>query len=631
MRLLSFIFFIVGLLATGVLGTETRLLFFWPGCLLLGVAGLIAGTRWKMRIHFSPSDACLASMLVLVLYLVGRACWQPVEVYAREDGVIFLACFVTYLLTCTVASHPRWRVAILWTLVLLVVSNLAVGFIHFSGNWSFHIVPEFARTFGAEGQRIGGFFVNSNHLAAFLSLVVFLCAGVLCFGRGGASSKLVLGFICICACIGMALTQSRGALVGLVGGVLVLGSVGFWILWQTQRHIFGRLALGISVVLLLGGSVLFLVNSEFQKRRASVNPLTNDVRLHIWKAALGQHAMNPAFGMGPRMFYDYGNTLRPAEMPVHQQEPQFAHNEYLQLLADYGWVGLGLAALMVVLHVAHGLRFLGWYVAHKYPHSGTLMSDTAGFTVGAMAALAATLTHAVFEFHLHVPATAVLTALVLGLLANPGFDLSQQPPLSLPSIRLVSKGLLVVCSLAMISTAVWFGPAEWLGDKSQLAARRQDMQERMECLDTAAKRDPRNPHLLYLRAMAHLDQWKPSLPKSVQDRILERAALDLKAASHLNPQHYLYTTLLTDVSDRLGREEEALKAAQQAVRSAPQHEEARLALALHLHRWQHFAEAEKAYLWASSASLRNQPGEFGWGDGYQQLLKDAAVRRMAQR
>jgi len=70
-----------------------------------------------------------------------------------------------------------------------------------------------------------------------------------------------------------------------------------------------------------------------------------------------------------------------------------------------------------------------------------------------------------------------------------------------------------------------------------------------------------------------------------------------------------------------------LKAVQQAVRCAPQHEEARLALALHLHRWQHFAAAEKAYIWASFPSLRNQADEFGWGDGYQQLLRNASACR----
>ena len=39
--------FALGLLATGVLGTETRLLFFWPGALALGAAGLLAGLRWR--------------------------------------------------------------------------------------------------------------------------------------------------------------------------------------------------------------------------------------------------------------------------------------------------------------------------------------------------------------------------------------------------------------------------------------------------------------------------------------------------------------------------------------------------------------------------------------------------------
>ena len=39
--------FTLGLLATGVLGTGTGLLFFWPGCAILGVTGLIAGLRWR--------------------------------------------------------------------------------------------------------------------------------------------------------------------------------------------------------------------------------------------------------------------------------------------------------------------------------------------------------------------------------------------------------------------------------------------------------------------------------------------------------------------------------------------------------------------------------------------------------
>jgi hypothetical protein len=40
MQTASLVVFLLALLITGVLGTETRLLFFWPGAALLGLAGL---------------------------------------------------------------------------------------------------------------------------------------------------------------------------------------------------------------------------------------------------------------------------------------------------------------------------------------------------------------------------------------------------------------------------------------------------------------------------------------------------------------------------------------------------------------------------------------------------------------
>ena len=218
MKLLVTSLFLLALLVIGVFATETRLIFFWPGCALLGVAGLVAGLRWKLRINFPPSDVCLASVLALTLYLLGRAWLSPVEVYAREDIYIFLGCFVAYLLTATVVSHPRWRVALMVVLVMLTLGNLIVGFIHFSGNWAYHVVPGFVRTF--ETGRIGGFYPNPNHLAAFLSFVVFLAAGQMFFGRGGASMKLLLGFLAVASVIGIGLSMSRGGNVGPSSGRL---------------------------------------------------------------------------------------------------------------------------------------------------------------------------------------------------------------------------------------------------------------------------------------------------------------------------------------------------------------------------------------------------------------------------
>ena len=630
MRLLSFILFLLGLLVTGVLGTETRLLFFWPGCLLLGLAGLVAGARWKMRIHFAPSDACLASVMVLTAYLAGRALMSPVQIYAREDLFLIFGGFVTYVLTCTVASHPRWRIAIMAALVLLVVGNLSVGFIHFSNHFSFHLVPGFVRTFGEGGQRIGGFFVNSNHLAAFLSFTVFLSLGLMCFGRGGASAKLLLGFLALSASIGMALTASRGALAGMAVGGAAFGLVSLAVVWKTQRHIFGRLLGGVVVVALLGGAVLWIVNGEVQKRRAAANPLASDVRLHVWPSALAQHAMQPVTGVGSRMFYDYSVTLRDASMRSYDADPLFAHNEYLQMLADYGWVGLALLIGVVLVHVAHGLRFVRWFAEHKFLHTASLMSNTLGFAIGGLGALAATLGHAVFEFHFHVAAVVVAGSLVMGLLANPGFDLESVSTLRIPGARPLVKVMLVIVSLAMVGGALWYGPADWWSAKAHLARADDDMQARLEFIDKAIARDPVNADYWYQRALTRVDQWKPELPAGLQKRLLEKAAADLKEAVRINPQHYLYSTAQVDVLDRLGLENEALKAALQAVKAAPWHEEARLSLAIHYHRWQHFREAEQAYLWAGASRASNKEGELNWVGGYQQLLSDAVRQKMGK-
>ena len=47
--------FLMGFLLTGLLGTETRLLFFWPGAALIGTAGVLAAVRWRWRGRLSSA------------------------------------------------------------------------------------------------------------------------------------------------------------------------------------------------------------------------------------------------------------------------------------------------------------------------------------------------------------------------------------------------------------------------------------------------------------------------------------------------------------------------------------------------------------------------------------------------
>lgn len=624
MQTAALVVFILALLVTGVLGTETRLLFFWPGAALLGIAGLLATLQWRLRVLFQPSDVCLATVLLFTGYILSRALMSPVTAYAREDVVILLGCLVTYVLTVTTASHPRWRIMLIVCLLGLVVGNLAVGFVHLSGNWSFHIIPTFLR--GPEPGRIGGFFVNPNHLAAFLSLVLFLSLGWLCFGRGGAALKLWLGFMIVAMAVGMSLTVSRGALLGLATGVCVFTALALWIVWQTQRHFFWSLLGGGLVLSLLAGAVLWKVNDEYLRQRLGNHLMTDDIRLGIWDTAVAQFQQAPLLGAGARMFYDGGIKYRSEKISTWLAEPQFAHNEFLQMLADYGVVGLAFLLIMLVAHGLNALRFLRWFVREKFILAGRGLSMNLALCVGALSALVATLVHALLEFHYHVPATAVVGALVLGLLANPGFEAMQRPLMRVIGVRVATKIALGCCACCLLAGFWIIGRGDYALVQARAAEARKDLKVYAQHLDEAAKLDPKNGEVFYLRGIQILDTQTSNDARETKASMAVAMA-NLEKAVALNPYNYLYHLALADGLDAVGRHDEALQSIRKALIEAPYHEEARLALGMHWHRLGRWKEAEKAYLWASKARAMNQAGVLNWYAGYQLMLKDMAASR----
>ncbi|MEZ5387053.1 MAG: O-antigen ligase family protein [Prosthecobacter sp.] len=629
MQKLVLTLFLLGLFVTGLFGTETRLLFFWPGCAMIGLAGCLAVLRWKLRVVFQPSDWCLLTVLMLAGYVGWRAWVSPVEVFAREDAALLLACFVAYLMTVTAASHPKWRLGIVCVLLVLVAGNLTAGWLNFKGRWDFHLVPGFSRSFPA--GRIGGFFNNPNHLAAFLSFAVFLSSGVMLFARIHIASRLLLGFGILAMLAGVALTASRAAMLGIGVGSVLFVLLTLKVVWQTRRPLFKWLLAALLLVCGTLGGALYKTSEESLVKRELASPLGEDVRTHIWKAALAQHAESPWIGAGSRMFYEEGIRLRDPESPLLLGDSLFAHNEYLQLMADYGWAGLALAGLMLLAHLMNGLRFLRWFAAEKFLATGKLASNSLALVLGGLAALTASLVHAIFEFHGHVPMIAVLGAVVLGLLANPGVESEVFKNRRIWGLRFLMKVVMLAASAAMIFGAVVFGVPDAHAAMAQVHLKNGETALALRDLDRATEADPRNAALAYQHGLALLDSIQPEMQKEAYLRTLDRAVIELKRAVALNPYGYLGHLALADALDASGRHDPALEAIQKALTLAPLYEEPRLALGMHYHRLGKFEEAESAYLWARDAKVMNRPGLTNWQDNYRQLLRHTAILAERQR
>lgn len=449
-----------------------------------------------------------------------------------------------------------------------------------------------------------------------------LLLGIAFFGRAGIAAKLLLGFLCVAAAIELRLTLSRAALLGVGIGAAVLVALSLWMVWRTNRHLFGMIAAGGVLIVLIGGAVMYQVGSENLRRRMANSPVESDVRLSIWRSGLHQHALAPLFGTGSRTFSDYGMMLREAHAPGHQKDPVFTHNEYLQMLGDYGWTGMALMSCVLVLHLWNGLRFVRWFADWRFGETGEVRSDSLGLAIGSIAALVAGLAQAVFEFHFHVPSMILLAAFCCGVLMNPGFKLESHQPLRVPGLRPFSKLLTGAGSAALIVAAVLWAPADYAATEAEMARSRSDSEGERIWLERALRLDPENAELHYRRGLLKLANVNPPLSGPAKNAV-DAATASLKRAAELNPLHYLYAVALTDALDIQGMESEGLQAAHMAIRAAPQHEEARLALALHYSRFGRFDEAERAFLWVKSASAQNAPEEMSWYDYYQNMLKIA--------
>jgi hypothetical protein len=138
------------------------------------------------------------------------------------------------------------------------------------------------------------------------------------------------------------------------------------------------------------------------------------VRFDIWTAAEQMWRDHFWWGVGPAHFDYCFREYRPESV---QANPDRAHNDYLNLLADWGAVG-GIVVLAGMVTFGAGLRKTWKYVRPSENDFGRSMSNRFAFLLGASAGLCALMVHSVVDFNLHIPANAILGVTLLALLSS---------------------------------------------------------------------------------------------------------------------------------------------------------------------------------------------------------------------
>ena len=144
--------------------------------------------------------------------------------------------------------------------------------------------------------------------------------------------------------------------------------------------------------------------TRFAETAASQDFSTN--RTHIWSVTLSIIKNTLPFGAGLGAF---GVAYTPYDSLSGIERVEQAHNDYLQVLADAGIVGLLLGAFFIYLLFKTGLR-----------NAQTSNKFRRGVVVGALAGCFAILVHSLFDFVLHITAVAMLFITLVSLVVAGG-------------------------------------------------------------------------------------------------------------------------------------------------------------------------------------------------------------------
>jgi len=361
----------------------------------------------------------------------------------------YLACFALFALVIGLFRTRRRRLAMARFLTAL---GCALAFVGLHGHWR---APSSIYGFwqSVYGGKPFGPFVNRNHFAGYLAMVLPLAAALTAArtrrsrgrnsGRPGAAGPMPWGQVAAASCfvfmfVALVASLSRGGMVSAAAAGCIMTLVA----WRGARG--RRSALALAALFVAGflvatfyagpellerlGQLRAALASPFQTRRATVALRTLEI--------VGRY---PAFGTGLGTFGAVFTSVQTAELGPGLYG--YAHNDFVQLLAE-----MGVAGVMVALAFVCALARLS-YRRLKRMEMGTDW----WLTLGAAASVGALAVHSFFDFNLHIPANSFLASAVVGLLCvSAASERPRRPPRALIRRRPAPAAISLACvALAM--------------------------------------------------------------------------------------------------------------------------------------------------------------------------------------
>ena len=581
----------------------TRLLFSLPSGAVLALMALLSPFPWRHPDR--PAHAgCLMATGVFAGLIFLRAWFSPVAYLARTDLCLLLGALLVYLLTAVVLTRSRQRLVFVAALLLLAVIQASLG------AWQ-HFRAEHVVLFGGiepedYGLRASGTYISPNHLAGFLEVTLLLGLGIACWSRRSAVPRVLAAFGVVASAFGLALTGSRGGYLSAAVGLAVFAGLSLFVIRRGgagRGWAAGLVALAL-VAALTGGFAIVILHERALQVRASRLITQDQARFDLWRAAWQQAQLRPLTGTGSGTYQYYARHFRPRQM---QADPVHAHNDYLELLAEYGALGFAAGLAFLGTHLWRGVRVLLQGLREDFRAFAIPQGDRLALTLAAIAAVAAYAAHSLVDFNLHIPANAMLMGFIFGLLANPG-ELTETASVG-------DERATIGARIALPAAAVWIAivalptfPAEFHAEPARRALRAEHYGQAIASVQAGLEWDEKNPFLWLHLGQAHASLAEANTNAAQAGEFWQAAAQAFERGLKLYPHEQWLMLGMGGALDGLRRYKEADAIYQRATEWNPTSAVVRYQHGAHLLLAGRFDEAEAEFkksleCWFNPAAL----------------------------
>ena len=500
-------------------------------------------------------------------YLMGRALMGGPEGLAVHDIALVLSAIGIYLSVTSTGRGVRGFWIIL--LAILVALNVGLAISQSVLESPFY----FWQPGGSDESHAIGLFAHYNAFASFLNGTVFFFLSYTFFGRNVAArwacALLSLGLI-----VTLVMSQSRGGWLSFVVGGSLWMVLLILFLKQRRSKLLGIISIAV-VLLGVGGIVssVWVVQRITEKRvekyeentgRKVEAKVSDGGRVAFQQMGFEIFLDSPVVGGGARAFsYRALEKWDPDTLELWMGDPEFAHNEFIQLLSDYGLVGFVLVLALLFIHGILGVINL---VSEDDRDSGLSI-----WQLGAAGGLVAMLCQSYFSFIFHFPACVVLCAFQLAILASQ----SKEKPKNRPVFRFTELvigigGLGVAAALAFLGINFFKGYllSKEAVQKLMVAESVEDVFTGLETLEKAGDRswDPKSFEIVARRAMLEANTALQGNDPAVAEKFNLRAKAAFERSLELNPNFSAALAGLPRVEDALGNHAAAEEGHQKAMK-----------------------------------------------------------------